>query len=56
MIFARLKASVAPDRLTTVRLAVSRVLKRRPHSGHWRRRLMAVPSSVLRESTTRESA
>src|SRR4051794_10100372 len=55
-IFDRLNGSVTPDRLTTVRLAVSTVLKRRPHCGHTRRRRMAVPSSVLRESTTRESA
>ena len=53
---ARLNGSVTPERLTTVRLAVSTVLKRRPHSGQTRRRRMATPSSVLRESTTRESA
>ncbi len=55
-IFGRLNGSVTPDRLTTVRLAVSTVLKRRPHCGQTRRRRMAQPSSVLRESTTRESA
>jgi hypothetical protein len=27
----------------------------RPHSGHWRRRRMAEPSSAMRLSTTRES-
>src|SRR3954452_17519617 len=54
-IFARLNGSLAPERLTTVRLAVSSVLNRRPHSGHCRRRRIAVPSSLLRESTTRES-
>ena len=54
--FARLNGSVAPERLTTVRLAVSTVVNRRPHSGHCRRRRIAVPSSVARESTTRESA
>jgi hypothetical protein len=42
--------------LTTVRLAVSTVLKRRPHWGQTLRRRIATPSSVLRESTTRESA
>ena len=54
-ILLRLKGSVTPERLTTVRLAVSTVLKRRPHCGQTRRRRMATPSSVLRESTTRES-
>ena len=53
---ARLNGSVTPERLTTVRLAVSTVLKRRPHCGQTRRRRIATPSSVLRESTTRESA
>ena len=38
---ARLNGSVAPERLTTVRLAVSTVVNRRPHSGHWRRRRIA---------------
>src|SRR5680860_1535486 len=52
---SRLNGSVAPERLTTVRLVVSTVVKRRPHSGHWRRRRIAAPSSAVRESTTRES-
>ena len=52
---ARLKGSAAPDRFVTVRLALSRVVKRRLHSGHWRRRRMALPSSVVRLSMTRES-
>ena len=56
MILARLNGSLAPDRFTPVRLAVSRVLNRRPHSGHCRRRRMAAPAAVLREPTTRESA
>jgi hypothetical protein len=30
-------------------------VKRRPHSGHCRRRRMLEPSSVARESMTRES-
>src|SRR5690242_15244489 len=51
----RLNGSLAPERLVTVRLAVSIVVKRRPHSGHWRRRRMELPSSVVRESMTRES-
>ncbi len=55
-ILDRLNGSDTPDRLTTVRLAVSTVLNRRPHCGHCRRRRIAVPSSALRESTTRESA
>ena len=52
---ARLNGSVAPERLTTLRLAVSTVVKRRLHSGHWRRRRMLEPSSVVRLSMTRES-
>jgi hypothetical protein len=40
----------------TVRLAVSTVVKRRPHSGHCRRRRIDVPSSAALESTTRESS
>jgi hypothetical protein len=55
MIFVRLNGSLAPERFTTVRLAVSSVLNRRPHSGHCLRRRIAAPSSALRESTTRES-
>src|SRR5699024_8316666 len=53
--FSRLNGSVAPDRLTTERLAVSTVVKRRLHWGHWRRRRIDDPSSEVRESTTRES-
>jgi hypothetical protein len=41
--------------LTTLRVAVSVVLNRRPHSGHCRRRRIESPSSLVRESTTRES-
>jgi hypothetical protein len=55
MTFSLLKGSVTPLRLTTANTAVSTVVKRRPHSGHDRRRLMAWPSSVSRESITRES-
>ena len=36
---ARLNGSVAPERLPTLRLEVSGVVKRRLHSGHWRRRI-----------------
>jgi len=36
--------------------AVSTVVNRRPHEGHCRRRRIEVPSSVARESTTRESS
>ena len=52
---ARLNGSVTPLRLTTVSVTVSAVVKRLPHSGHWRRRRIEVPSSLARESTTRES-
>jgi hypothetical protein len=34
MIFSRLKGSVAPERLTTDRLAVSTVVNRRLQAGH----------------------
>jgi hypothetical protein len=54
-IFSRLNGSTTPLRLMTLRLAVSVVLNRRPHSGHWRRRRIARPSSLVRESITRES-
>ena len=55
MTFSRLNGSITPDRLMTFRLAVSIVEKRPPHSGHWRRRRMLRPSSLVRESMTRES-
>src|SRR5580698_8911643 len=55
MTLVRLNGSQAPERLTTLKLAVSNVVKRRPHSGQERRRRIAAPSSVSRESTTRES-
>ena len=55
MTLARLKGSVTPLRLTTVREQDSTVVKRREQSGHWRRRLIDVPSSVVRLSTTRLS-
>ena len=32
--FSRLNGSITPDRLMTLRLAVSMVEKRPPHSGH----------------------
>ncbi len=55
MTLLRLNGSPTPERLMTVRLVVSTVVKRRPHSGHCRRRRMAEPSSAMRLSTTRES-
>ena len=55
MIFSRLNGSATPLRLITLRLAVSVVLNRRPHSGHCRRRRIARPSSLVRESMTRLS-
>ena len=54
-IFSRLNGCTTPLRLTTLRVAVSVVLNRRPHSGHCRRRRIESPSSLVRESTTRES-
>ena len=54
-IFSRLNGSATPLRLITLRLAVSVVENRRPHSGHCRRRRMESPSSLVRESMTRES-
>jgi hypothetical protein len=53
--FVRLKGSVTPHRFTTAKDISSTVVKRRPHSGHERRRLMASPSLVSRLSTTRLS-
>jgi hypothetical protein len=55
MTFSRLNGSMTPDRLMTLRLAVS-IVENRPHCGHWRRRRMLRPSSLVRESMTRESA
>ena len=49
---ARLKGSAAPDRFVTDRLALSSVVKRREHSGHWRRRRMALPSSAVGADAT----
>src|SRR5665647_1538182 len=51
----RLNGSVTPLRLTTERLAVSTVVKRRLQAWHWRRRRIAVPSSAVRLSMTRLS-
>jgi hypothetical protein len=53
--FCRLKASVAPERFTTVNCIASIVVKRLPHSGQERRRLIEAPSSATRESSTRVS-
>jgi hypothetical protein len=53
--FSRLNGSMTPERLMTLRL-VSTVVNRPPHCGHWRRRRMLRPSSLVRESITRESA
>ena len=55
-ILSRLKGSVTPLRLATMRMTVSWVVKRRPHAGHDRRRRIAVPSSAVRLSMTRLSA
>lgn len=46
---------MTPLRFTTVSDAVSDVLKRMPHSGHWRLRRIDDPSSEVLESVTRES-
>jgi hypothetical protein len=53
---SRLKGSVTPLRFTTIKAAVSTVVNRRLQSGHWRLRRIELPSSVVRESTTRLSA
>ncbi|GGV28246.1 hypothetical protein GCM10010495_50500 [Kitasatospora herbaricolor] len=55
MTFSRLNGSVTPLRLTTISAAVSTVVNRRLQSGHWRRRRIELPSSVVRLSTTRLS-
>jgi hypothetical protein len=47
--------SVTPLRLTTIKITVSCVVNRLPHSGHDRRRRIAVPSSAVRLSMTRLS-
>src|SRR5690625_4554215 len=54
--FSRLNGSMTPDRLTTERLDVSMVVKRRWQAVHSRRRRIAEPSSAVRESITLESA
>ncbi|GAA2625535.1 hypothetical protein GCM10009863_45250 [Streptomyces axinellae] len=55
MTLSLLKGSVTPLRLITVSDAFSTVVKRREQWGHWRRRLIAAPSSAVRLSTTRLS-
>src|ERR687898_948295 len=52
---SRANGSTTPLRLTTVSCICSRVVNRRSHVGHWRRRRMALPSSATRESSTLES-
>ena len=52
MILSRANGSVTPLRLATIRMTVSWVVNRRPHSGHARRRRIAVPSSAVRLSMT----
>jgi hypothetical protein len=42
--------------LPTIRITVSWVVNRRPHSGHDLRRLIAAPSSAVRLSMTLLSA
>src|SRR5712691_3113946 len=54
-ILSRLNGSVAPLRLATIRITVSWVVNRRPHSWHDRRRRIAAPSSAVRLSITRLS-
>ena len=51
---SRLKGSVTPLRFITRRTAFSIVVKRPPHLVHSRRRRMAAPASMMRESMTRE--
>ena len=51
-ILSRVKGSVTPLRLATIRMTVSWVVKRRPHSGHALRRRIAAPSSAVLLSMT----
>jgi hypothetical protein len=52
VILSRVKGSVTPLRLPTIKITVSWVVKRRPHAGHDRRRRIAAPSSAVRLSMT----
>jgi hypothetical protein len=52
---SRANGSVTPLRFATIRMTVSWVVNRRPHSGHDLRRRIAVPSSAVRLSMTRLS-
>jgi hypothetical protein len=54
-ILSRVKGSVAPLRLATIRITVSWVVNLRPHEGQARRRRIAAPSSAVRLSMTRLS-
>jgi hypothetical protein len=55
MILSRVNGSVTPLRLPTIKMTVSWVVNRRPHSGHDLRRRIAVPSSAVLLSMTRLS-
>jgi hypothetical protein len=55
MILSRVNGSVTPLRLATIKMTVSWVVNRRPHSGHDLRRRIAAPSSAVRLSMTRLS-
>ena len=50
MTLLRSKGSLTPLRLTTARTGSSTVVKRRPQTGHDRRRRVVAPSSVSREA------
>ena len=52
MILSRVNGSVTPLRLATIKMTVSCVVNRRPHSGHDLRRRIAAPSSAVRLSMT----
>jgi hypothetical protein len=49
---SRVNGSVTPLRLATIKMTVSCVVNRRPHSGHDLRRRIAAPSSAVRLSMT----
>jgi hypothetical protein len=52
MILSLVNGSVTPLRLATIKMTVSCVVNRRPHSGQDLRRRIAAPSSAVRLSMT----
>src|SRR5699024_10062401 len=53
---ARMNASATPERIITLREALSNVVKSMSHDRHSQRKRIAEPSSSERESTTRHSS